>query len=86
MHSLMSVFHGRIQVIERENHSVAEVVENLELVHKVLVKRKNKNFMSSTAKIYLIGCISSKLEETSALVKTLGLPNTSEKAIGNTKV
>ena len=29
MHSSMSVFHGRIQVVERENNSVAEVLENL---------------------------------------------------------
>ena len=50
MHSLMSVFHKRIQVIERENNSVAEVLENLELVHKVLVERKNENFMSLAVK------------------------------------
>ena len=41
MHSLMSVFYGRIQVVERENNSVTEVLENLELVRKVLVERKN---------------------------------------------
>ena len=29
MHSLMSVFHGRIQVVESENNSVAEVLKNL---------------------------------------------------------
>ena len=45
MHSLMSVFQGRIQVVEREKNSVAEVLENLELVHKVLVERKNENFV-----------------------------------------
>ena len=45
-HSLMSVFHGRIQAVERENNSVAEVLENLELVLKVLVERKNESFMS----------------------------------------
>ena len=50
MHSLMSVFHGRIQVVERENNSVAEMLENLELLHKVLVARKNENFMSLTVK------------------------------------
>ena len=31
-------------------------------------------------------CISSKLEETGALGKTLGLPNTSDKAIGSTEI
>ena len=46
MHSLMSMFHGRIQVVERENNSIAEVLENLELIHKVLVERKNENFIS----------------------------------------
>ena len=50
----MSVFHGHIQEIERENNSVAEVLENLELVHKVLVKRKNENFMSLTVKKLLV--------------------------------
>ena len=35
-----------IYMVERANHSVAEVLENLELVHKVLVKRKNQNFTS----------------------------------------
>ena len=50
IHSLMSVFHGRIQMVERENNSVAEVLENLELVHKVLVERKSENFMSLTVK------------------------------------
>ena len=54
MHSLMSVFHGRIQVVERENNSVAEVQENLELVRKVLVERKYKNFMSLTVKRLLV--------------------------------
>ena len=48
MHSLMSMFHGRIQVVERANNSVAEVLENLELVHNMLVERKNENFMSLT--------------------------------------
>ena len=42
MHSLMSVFYGRIQVVERENNSVAEVLENLELVHKVLLEKRMK--------------------------------------------
>ena len=46
MHSLMSVFHGRIQVVERENNSVAEVLENLELVNKVLVERRKKTLCS----------------------------------------
>ena len=50
----MSVFHGRIQVVERENNSVAEVLENLELVHKVLVERMNDNFMSLTVKRLLV--------------------------------
>ena len=50
MHSLMSMFHGRIQVVERPNNSVAEVQKNLVLVHKVLVERKNGNFMSLTIK------------------------------------
>ena len=50
MHSVMSVFHGRIQMVERENNFVAEVLENSELVHKVLVERKNENFMSLTVK------------------------------------
>ena len=50
MHSIMSVFHERIQLVERENNSVAETLENLELVHKVLVERKNENFMSLTAR------------------------------------
>ena len=54
MRSLMSVFNGRIQVIERENNSVAEVLENLELVHRVLVERKNENFMSLTVKRLLV--------------------------------
>ena len=43
-----------IQVVERENNSVAEVLENLELVHKFLVERKNENFMSLTVKRLLI--------------------------------
>ena len=55
LHSLMSVFYGRIQVVERENNSVAKVLENLELVHKVLVERKNENFMSLTVKRLLVG-------------------------------
>ena len=42
------------QVFERENNSVAEVLENLELVHRVLVERKNKNFMSLTVKRLLV--------------------------------
>ena len=54
MQSLMSVFNGRIQVVERENNSVAEVLENLELVHKVFVERKNENFMSLTVKRLLV--------------------------------
>ena len=54
MHSLISVFRGRIQVVERENNSDAEMLENLELVHKVLVERKNKNFMSLTVKRFLV--------------------------------
>ena len=54
MHSLMSMFHGHIQVVERENNSVAEVLENLELVHKVRVERKNENFMSLTVKRLLL--------------------------------
>ena len=54
MHSLMSVFHVRIQVVERENNSVAEVLKNLELVHKLLVKRKNENFMFLTGKRLLV--------------------------------
>ena len=54
MHSLMSMFHGRIQVIERANNSVAEVLENLELVHNMLVERKNENFMPLTVKKLLV--------------------------------
>ena len=54
MHSLMSEFHGRIQVVEREKNSVAKVLENLELVHKVFVERKNENFMSLTVKRLLV--------------------------------
>ena len=54
MHSLISEFRGRIQVVERENNSVAEVLEKLELVHKVLVERKNENFMSLTVKRLLV--------------------------------
>ena len=50
----MSVFHGHIQVVERENNSVAEVLENFELVHKVLVERKNENFMFLTVKKLLV--------------------------------
>ena len=38
----------------RENHSVVEVLENLELVHKVLVERKNENFTSLTVKRLLV--------------------------------
>ena len=54
MHSLTSMFHRRIQVVEKANNSVAEVLENLELVHKVLVERKNENFMSLTVKRLLV--------------------------------
>ena len=54
MRSLTSVFHRRIQVVERENHSVSEVLENLELVHKVLVEMKNENFMFLTVKRLLV--------------------------------
>ena len=54
MHSLMQMFYERIQVVERVNNSVAEVLENLELVHKVLVERKNENFMSLTVKRLLV--------------------------------
>ena len=54
MHSLMSMFHGHIQVVERANNSVVEALENLELVHKVLVERKNQNFMSLTVKTLLV--------------------------------
>ena len=50
----MSVFHGRIQVVERESNSVAEVLKNLELVHKMLVERKNENFMPLTVKRLLV--------------------------------
>ena len=50
MHSLMSVFHERIQMDERENNSVAEVLENLELVHTVLVDECN-NFLSKIEKL-----------------------------------
>ena len=54
MHSQMFLFHVRIPVFERENNSVAKVLENLELVHKVLVERKIENFMSLTVKKFLI--------------------------------
>ena len=50
----MPMFHGCIQAVKRENNSVAEELENLELVHKVLVERKNENFMSLTAKRLLV--------------------------------
>ena len=50
----MSVFHGRLQMVKRENHSVVEVLENLELVNKVLVERKNENFTSLTVKRLLV--------------------------------
>ena len=42
MHSLMSVLHGRIQVVEKENNSVPEVLENLELVTRCLRKGRMK--------------------------------------------
>ena len=54
MHSQMSMFYGRIQVVEKVNNSVAEVLENLELVHKEFVERKNENFMSLTVKRLLV--------------------------------
>ena len=54
MHSQMSMFHGRIQVLERANNFVAKVLENLELVQKVLMERKNENFMSLTVKRLLV--------------------------------
>ena len=54
MHSLMSLFHGRIQVVERANNFVAEVLENLELVDKVPVERKSENLMSLTVKRLLV--------------------------------
>ena len=54
MHTPMSMFCGRIQVVEKANNSIAEVLENLELVHKVLVERKNENFMSLTVKRLLV--------------------------------
>ena len=54
MNSLMSVFHGRIEVVERENNSVAEVLKNFELVHMVLVESKNENFMSLAVKRILV--------------------------------
>ena len=50
----MSLFHGRIQVVERANNFVAEVLENLELVDKVPVERKSENFMSLTVKRLLV--------------------------------
>ena len=54
MHSKKSVFHRRIQLVERENNSVAEVLENLKLVHKLLLERKSENFMSLTVKRFLV--------------------------------
>ena len=54
IHSLMSIFHGSIQVVERENNSVAEMLKNLELVYKVLVERNNENFMSLIVKKLLV--------------------------------
>ena len=48
MHSLMSVFNRINQVVERANNSVAEVLENMEIVHKMLVETKNENLMSLT--------------------------------------
>ena len=41
-------------MVERANKSVAEVLENLKLIHKVLVERKNENFMSLTVKSLLV--------------------------------
>ena len=37
-------------MVWKENNSVAEVLENLELAHKMLAERKNENFMSLTVK------------------------------------
>ena len=54
MHSLMFVFYGRILVVERKTNFVAEVLKNLEPVYKVLVERKNENFMSLTVKRLLV--------------------------------
>ena len=54
MHALMSGFHGRIQVVERENNSVEKVPENSELVHTVLMEKKNENIMSLTVKRLLV--------------------------------
>ena len=54
LNSRMCMFYGRIQVVERVNNSVAEVLENLELVHKVHVERKKENYMSLTVKRLLV--------------------------------
>ena len=54
MYSLMSVFHGCIQVVKRESNFNAEVLENLDLVHLVLVERKNEKFKSLTVKRLLV--------------------------------
>ena len=44
---------GRIQVVERKQFRCRSA-KNLELVHKVLVERRNENFMSLTVKRLLV--------------------------------
>ena len=41
-------------MVKKQNNSVAEVLENLELVHKVRVEKKNKNFISLIVKRLLV--------------------------------
>ena len=53
MRSLMSVLYGHIQTVERAINSVAEVLKIMELVQKVLIERKNENFISLKVKSFL---------------------------------
>ena len=41
-------------MVERENNSVAEVLKNLELVHKMLMEKKKENFIFLTVKRPLV--------------------------------
>lgn len=50
MHSLMSVFHSRIQEMEMEDNSIVEVRSILHAVHTMLEERKANNFMSIKVK------------------------------------
>ena len=50
----MDVFKVLYSSVKRENNFVAKVLENLELVHKVLVEKKNEDFMSLADKGLLV--------------------------------